>query len=148
MLTIAKSVGVNGINDQKDVEVVQTLLNMTPVAQGGANPVLDLDGFNGKNTERAIHAFQTRQFKEADGRVDPGKRTITALNAAALGPGARPAPLPDMEPRLLAMASIPHCRKWIQSALKHANAAIAAGGDLSGLPEFARNAFAFHFKGS
>lgn len=146
MLAIAKSVGANGVNDQKDVEVIQTLLNMTPVAQGGANPVLDLDGWNGSITERAIRAFQMRQFKEADGRVDAGKRTIAALNVFAVGPGSRAVPLPDMEPRLLAMASIPLCRKWIQSALGHINAAISAGGDLAGLPDFARNAFAFHFK--
>lgn len=146
MITIARSVGSNGINNEKDVEAVQTLLNMVPVAEGGANPVLDLDGWNGKNTERAIRAFQMRQFKEADGRVDPGKRTITALNTLASAPGARSTPLPDMEPRALAMMSVPLCRKWIGSALKHVGDGIAAGGDLSGLTAFARNAFSFHFK--
>jgi hypothetical protein len=146
MIAIAKSVGSNGANDQKDVEAVQTLLNMVPIANGGANPVLDLDGWSGKNTEAAIRAFQMRQFKEADGRVDPGKRTIAALNTLASAPGARSTPLPDMDPRALAMLSIPLCRKWIASALVHVNAGIAAGGSLAGLPLFARNAFSFHFK--
>jgi hypothetical protein len=146
LLTISKSVGSGGVNIEKDVETVQTLLNMVPIAHGGANPVVDIDGWNGRQTERAIRAFQMRQFKQADGRVDPGKRTINQLNTLAAAPGARTTPPPDMEPRLLAMTSIPLCRQWIGAALKQVNDGIAAGGDLSGLPTFARNAFSFHFK--
>lgn len=146
MLAIAKSVGSNGANNEKDVETVQTLLNMVPIAEGGASPLLDLDGWNGKNTERAIRAFQVRQFKQGDGRVDPGKRTMVALNTLSSAPGARTTPLPDMEPRALAMLSIPLCRKWIAAAIKHIDAGIAGNGNLSGLPTVARNAFAFHFK--
>lgn len=146
MPDIAGSVGVNGRNDESDTLTVQTLLNQVPAMQGGAEPVLDLDGWCGNKTVAAIRKFQQRQFNSQDGLVEPGKRTIQKLNALATAPGARPVPAPDMDPKTLAMQSAPQVTRWITAALKEINEVIAGGGALAGRPAYAQAAFAAHFK--
>lgn len=70
MERISHSAGHGGMNLQKDVETVQTLLNRhrTP-----AQPLLTVDRVAGGLTIAAIREFQTRVVKmpKPDGRIDP-----------------------------------------------------------------------------
>jgi hypothetical protein len=87
MPDIMNSVGNGGINNGADVQIVQRLLN-TFAARFSA-PIsavrLEEDGRIGGFTIAAIRKFQTVTFgiDSPNGRVDPGGRTITALNAKA-----------------------------------------------------------------
>ncbi len=79
---IRSSVGRAGRNlPADDVATVQYLLNCVPAAHGGPQRELAIDGMAGPKTVAAIEAFQRRQFGSADGRVDPGGRTLRALQA-------------------------------------------------------------------
>lgn len=79
MSLINKSVGEKGVNEPRDVKVVQRLLNKHSLP-----PLRDLsvDGVAGKNTIDAIKHFQSVVMKvqRPDGRVDPGGKTIRMLN--------------------------------------------------------------------
>ncbi len=147
MADIKASVGNGGHNAEADVTEVQSLLNAVPAGQGGANPVLDIDGWCGKGTVAAIHAFQKRQIGWSDGRVDPGKATIRRLNELASAPGARPVPLPDMDPATLALQSAVQATRWGTAGLDAVNNAIAAldGGGLATLDPVVQTALASHF---
>ena len=80
MKKISKTVGKGGKNDKDDAGVVQELLNNFAQMAGFAK--LKVDNDVGKKTIAAITAFQTKVMGvKADGRVDPGKDTIKALNA-------------------------------------------------------------------
>jgi len=103
------SVGVGGANRKADVTLVQRLLNGVPAARGGASPGLDTDGICGPLTGNAIRRFQQANACPADGRIDPGMTTETALLrllemlgvlAAILagGGGGRPATPPGPGP--------------------------------------------------
>ena len=105
------SVGFGGMNRKPDVETVQRLLNAVPVARGGPMPALDADGLCGPMTASAIRRFQQSNACPADGRIDAGKTTETALLklletlgllARLLGPGiavpAMPGPTPTQPP--------------------------------------------------
>lgn len=83
MPDIAKSVGSGGRNNKADVRVVQTLLNNFIHALG--LPALDPDGDCGDKTVKAIRKFQSQVvgLSSPDGRVDPGGRTMNALNGVA-----------------------------------------------------------------
>lgn len=94
MPEIIKSVGNGGRNNKADVLVVQRLLNNFTTGMG--LPALVVDGGFGDNTGRAIKRFQAQimGLGAPDGRVDPGGRTIRALNAVAVtGPASDPAQL-------------------------------------------------------
>lgn len=79
---ISASVGLNGVNREEDVRIIQQRLNGVPEESGGPRPVLDEDGRCGKYTRDAIRDFQLKQFPSSkpDIRIDPGKRTIRRLN--------------------------------------------------------------------
>jgi hypothetical protein len=83
---IVGSVGRGGKNTRNDVILVQSLLNdfMQPPAR-----LLAEDGIVGPKTAAAIVDFQKRvvKYRNPDGRVDPGRQTIRALNG--MGPGVR-----------------------------------------------------------
>ena len=79
--SISASVGYGGTNHNNDVITVQELLNRVPVYKGGPAPLLAVDGKCGPLTIGAIRKFQQTNLSFSDGRVDPGKQTITALNA-------------------------------------------------------------------
>jgi hypothetical protein len=71
---IRASVGKDAQNNYDDVAKVQRLLNRhVPTAK------LKADGLCGPKTNTAIYSFQMTSFGKADGRVDRGGRTITAL---------------------------------------------------------------------
>ncbi len=83
---ILASVGRFAVNRPMDVKTVQELLN-----RAGGNPPLVADGLCGPKTNAAIASFQQRYFGTADGRVDPGRRTMDKLNQFDT-PGAMPPP--------------------------------------------------------
>jgi hypothetical protein len=80
--TILASVGLRGANRRDDVLTIQNLLNRIDPAKGGPTVKLDPDGRAGTKTNGAIQRFQLEHFgfKGADGRVDPGGRTLAKLN--------------------------------------------------------------------
>ncbi len=84
MPDIAQSVGVGGQNQKADVRIVQALLNNFAHTLG--INALAVDGACGTGTVNAIKKFQSQIMGVADpnGRLDPGGRTITALNRTAL----------------------------------------------------------------
>lgn len=94
--TISASVGFGGVNRFADVKTVQDLLNGVSLAAGGPMPRLDVDGACGPLTVGAIRNFQTVRFgPPTDARVDPGQRTLEALNETSGTPGPPPTlPLP------------------------------------------------------
>ena len=77
---ISKSVGENGNNEFLDSRTVQELLHFVPIIEGGPG-LLVVDGICGPKTKKAIKEFQIKQFgiQFADGKVDPGKRSIERL---------------------------------------------------------------------
>jgi len=80
---ISASVGrMGGRNLPDDVRTVQELLNEVPATAGGPAPPLVPDSICGPKTIGAIQAFQLHHFgfSGADGRVDPGGRTLAKLN--------------------------------------------------------------------
>jgi hypothetical protein len=79
-IKIRKSVGKNGKNAIDDVLKIQELLNKHKSAGGYAALKLDMDC--GKKTIAAITAFQSKVvgLGRPDSRVDPGGRTLAALN--------------------------------------------------------------------
>jgi hypothetical protein len=80
---IRASVGrMGGRNLPDDVRTVQELLNEVPATEGGPTPPLVPDSLCGPKTIGAIQRFQLHHFgfSGADGRVDPGGRTLAKLN--------------------------------------------------------------------
>jgi peptidoglycan hydrolase-like protein with peptidoglycan-binding domain len=81
MPALQKSVGNGGVNQTADVKIVQKLLNKYAVSLAISR--LNEDGQIGPGTIAAIRRFQTVMFgiDSPNGRVDPGGRTIIALNS-------------------------------------------------------------------
>lgn len=80
---ISASVGLKGVNREKDVRLVQVLLNRH-YTNGGIlrkNMPLRIDGLCESKTIEAIHYFQTKvlHFPRPDSKVDPQKRTFQHL---------------------------------------------------------------------
>jgi peptidoglycan hydrolase-like protein with peptidoglycan-binding domain len=88
------SVGQGGLNNFKDVITVQYLLNCVPAKQGGPSMKLQVDGVAGPKTVAAIIAFQKVNVPWTDGRVDPNKKTLEALQGFDPNPSA-PVQIPD-----------------------------------------------------
>ena len=80
--TISASVGIGCKNQPTDVKTIQQLLNRVPQDSGGPNPKLVDDGGWGPKTQKALQAFQLKQFgwPGADGKVFPSGQTLAALN--------------------------------------------------------------------
>ncbi len=123
---ISAPVGRGGTNKFKDVEAVQGLLNMVPVADGGASPVLDIDGWPVSRLLNAIVAFQKRQSIPPGGRVDKQGKTIERLVVLACSPNARPLPAPDPDPAELARTSVMHAMIWAGAGLAAINSVLEA----------------------
>jgi len=81
-MCIKSSVGEKGINQRSDVLIVQILINMN-IFKIITLRLLSVDGKIGANTKGAIKEFQERVVKltRPDGRVDPGGRTLSALQS-------------------------------------------------------------------
>jgi hypothetical protein len=76
--------GAGGVNKPADVTEIQRLLNLVPVAKGGAAPPFVVFGVCDPATKTAILRFQKAQVPAfADGRIDPGGPTLAKLNALA-----------------------------------------------------------------
>ena len=84
-VAIRGSVGQKGRNNPEDVGKVQSLLNAA-----GAKPTLAVDRQVGPRTIQAIRSYQSRFLRNPDGRVDPGGKTLSKLNAAATGRAVPP----------------------------------------------------------
>ena len=94
MGAITRSVGAGGVNIIADVTEIQRLLNLVPVAKGGAAPPFVVFGTCDPATRAAILRFQKAQVPAfADGRIDPGGPTLAKLNALAAAPGPVPPPI-------------------------------------------------------
>lgn len=107
MPNIYGTVGENGTNARADVIVVQTLLN-THIAQLSPLAALETDGQCRPATINAIRAFQNTvvHMRTPDGRVDPGGRTLAALNQT---PGSVVVfDYPDASQALLATIATPY----------------------------------------
>ncbi|NCA70814.1 MAG: hypothetical protein EOM91_12035 [Sphingobacteriia bacterium] len=78
--TIAKSVGLGGVNRKEDVLTIQTLLNRIAVVDGGPLPPLQEDSLIGPKTMGAIRHFQQWHQLVADARVDPSGPTLKRMN--------------------------------------------------------------------
>ncbi len=80
-MAIKKSVGNKGSNSKTDVMVVQSALNLSQSNKFKLNQNLVVDGKSGSNTTEAIELFQKAVVRlvNADGRVDPGGKTLAAL---------------------------------------------------------------------
>lgn len=81
-ISISGSVGSGGVNRSADVRTIQDALNRIDSSDGGADPLLDVDGFFGPLTGKAIRRFQSAQFAgwTPDGRIDPGQKTLRRIN--------------------------------------------------------------------
>lgn len=107
MADIYGTVGEGGTNSRADVITVQTLLN-THIAQLSPLAPLDTDGQCRTAVTHAIRAFQrvVVHMRSPDGRVDPGGRTLAALNQR---PGSVVVfDYPDASQALLATIATPY----------------------------------------
>jgi hypothetical protein len=88
MGAITRSVGAaGGVNLPADVTEIQRLLNLVPVAKGGAAPPFFVFGTCDPATKATILRFQKAQVPAfADGRIDAGGPTLAKLNALAAAP--------------------------------------------------------------
>ena len=77
---VSASAGNNGQNIQRDVCTIQQRLNEL---MGASRQQLEVDGLSGRKTNGMIADFQrpVLKFNRPDSRVDPGGRTIIAMNA-------------------------------------------------------------------
>jgi hypothetical protein len=149
MPDIKHSVGADAHNDEADVIIVQRLLNATPLIDGGANPILDIDGWCGPTTINAISRFQRIQLGGiSDGTVEPRHRTIDLLNATATQSGARRVPDPDPDPATQARLDAPKASIWGQAGLAAVEGLIkhvGQTGRVGGFDPIVETALAAHF---
>lgn len=87
-ISVAQSVGINGINTPPDVTTIQDALNRVSSSEGGANPPLKIDGLFGSKTKNAIQQFQIKQFgwSGADGKINPHGQTIARISQLLASP--------------------------------------------------------------
>ncbi len=89
---VTASVGKNGRNQFQDVMNMQNMLNGF-IIQGHLNPITMMvaDGMVGKKTIKAIKTFQNLYLglRNPDGRIDPGGKTLDALNSGVKAPTFR-----------------------------------------------------------
>jgi uncharacterized protein (TIGR02594 family) len=75
-------VGRGGVNSRSDTKIIQQLLNDAMKSTPGFRP-LAVDGIAGPKTNAAIEMYQRKALGWADGRVDPGGKTLASLNQKA-----------------------------------------------------------------
>ena len=117
MSLLTASVGHGGVNKKQDVMVVEFLLNRSilqiypPIATTGNGrmsfeasiTVIPVDGKIDPGVVDAIRNYQRNvlRFKWPDGRIDPGKNTITALTRSFIAQGGVVAISPHEANRLM-----------------------------------------------
>jgi peptidoglycan hydrolase-like protein with peptidoglycan-binding domain len=99
MPNIMASVGRGGVNSRNDSMVVQKLLNSSLKTTAGFRQ-LAVDGVAGPKTIEAIEMYQRNvlRWNRVDGRVDPGGKTIQALNQSGVGGPTIGQPAPPVGP--------------------------------------------------
>jgi hypothetical protein len=136
-VVISAPVGQGGKNVPSDVSAIQYGLDQVFPIDGGPNPPLKIDGICGPKTRKAISDFQLKQFgwSGCDGRIDPGKQTITRLNEKRQR-WIQPHLPPSLETDgwLLAnlLRHVPYTRSCIQAAMASINFARTGMGALPG----------------
>ena len=87
-VVITGSVGERAHNRREDVRVIQDALNQVPIARGGAEPPLNVDGLCYGKTLAAIRRFQKIGcgFQWPDGRIEPERRTHIELRQYYMAP--------------------------------------------------------------
>jgi hypothetical protein len=149
MPDISRSVGRGGANDDDDVIIVQRLLNGVSAMKGGANPILDIDGWGGQKTINAIARFQAIQLNGfSDGLIEPGRKTINFLNSRAEDADARPVPDPDLDPATQARQDAPQASSWGMAglaAITGLSSHFQLTGGISGFDDVVETALAGHF---
>lgn len=128
-VVITASVGEGAHNRREDVRVIQDALNQVPIARGGTDPPLKVDGLCYGKTLAAIRRFQKVGcgFQWPDGRIEPGRRTHLKLQEYYIPPNPYTVPL--------IYAKLHEAHSWIfaaRSALREAEFA------LQGRPSSAR----------
>src|SRR5262245_45985419 len=86
--SIFSPVGQGGSNGSQDAMTIPYLLNCVPPNRGGPTGALVVAGVIGPKTIAAIKAFQKANSLLTDGRVDPGRQTLQALQSFDPNPGA------------------------------------------------------------
>lgn len=137
--TIAKSVGKNGANVAADVKAVAALLNRAAAAAG--RPAVRTDGVMDAAFIAAVEVFQlgTMKLTAPDGRIDPGGRTLAALDGAAApapasAPAATPAPAAASGPTITYSSGIPAEMRLVSDyALAVIRRALAQAGFSAGV---------------
>src|SRR6185503_7407213 len=97
-ITMEGPVGDGGANKADDVRLIQTLLNAVPSPSGRPVAKLAVDGRVGPKTIDAIRQFQKKYAGHADGRIDPGKKTIRTLVPLLRSNDALPVGVPGLGP--------------------------------------------------
>lgn len=92
------SVGWGGKNRRDDVFLIQSLLNLVPVREGGPDTKLKVDGASGPFTVAAISRFQKANKLKADGRIDVLGPTIRLLGPTLHNRSLLPMNVKGVEP--------------------------------------------------
>jgi hypothetical protein len=101
--SISHAVGINGLNRDPDVRIIQSLLNNAlgryPKFAASGVTKLVVDGDAGPLTKKAVVKFQETVMgwsgRSVDGTVSPGRQTWKALNGNVDSPSAiKPQPTP------------------------------------------------------
>lgn len=144
-VAISKPVGQGPLarNLSDDVKTIQQALNQVALKgePGGPSPLLVVDGIKGPKTQAAIFNFQRLQVKgiNADGLVEPDKKTILRLNEIA-------APLSRADLNAKLAASLPLVQLALTAAIANVTAIITSGPGPTGPAAFAADRLNRHFR--
>lgn len=139
-ISITKTVGLNAPNVFDDVFKIQHELDRIAPIDGGPATPLVVDGKCGPKTNKAIRDFQMKHFgfQGADGRIDPGKRTIQKINELKNDNIFPTLPLSFANPTDKAlfdgmMQHIPHTKNCVNAAMSKILLAMQSVDSPSGL---------------
>lgn len=144
-IAISKPVGQGPLarNLPEDVKIIQEALNQVTVKgeAGGPMPFLAVDGIKGPKTQAAILNFQRVQVKSinADGLVEPGKKTILRLNEIV-------APVSKFDLNAKLAAALPLVRAGLAAAIGNLTAIITSGPGATGPAAVAEDRLSRHFR--
>ena len=98
VISLPVGAGYKAKNVFVDVKSIQRALNLLDPSDGGALPMLRIDGICGNKTKGAIQKFQLKHFgwKGADSLIEPGKQTLAKLNELLAHVVQEPATMEDL----------------------------------------------------